>query len=646
MQKFILILVLLCGRLTLFAQPSAGLQENNDIEIKGYQILPDSGYSIERIRTDTTLLFVKGDSLRPGQAARYWLKIEAINRSSYAQPCLLTVLPNMDNTLYYFNEDANVWIAERTGINVATDKGRIKGVMHPVLQGHTSAFVYVQVNLGRGYSFPKAIKPQVILEKEITMQEREQFITTAWIVSLAVLLLLFFNNLHVYYRFRDRSVFFLLFTQLGGMMYITAYRSFFKVVFPLPTFSLLALPNGICHSYTMNNVFMHLSVATILYGFVQMARSYLQTKTALPKWDTLLRYSLYGYLLFTLVVALVNLTGFYISGYTILYDNMLVLVVTGMVLATSIVAHQRKLPSARAYLFANVLPLFFLMSVALYHVLIGFHLDGNFLLPDLVIVSQGFGFSIAIISRIQILQEALLTKEAEAHQLALDIGQNELRLREIMLENEQIQGAFREIDLERKVRELETEQLSVNMLQQQSTNKDLQEKLEANQRELASTTLYMVQKNAMLAELKRQIEELNKLSPNGKQKELSGIKDILQTNLYLDEDWNKFKLHFEQVHPNFFKELHAKYPNLTNNELRLLSYFHINLTTKEIAALLNIDPASVRTAKTRLYKKMKAIDKGLVLNQPDEDKNEPQSCQEATASKAGRGDLNEPSIPA
>ena len=363
---------------------------------------------------------------------------------------------------------------------------------------------------------------------------------------------------------------------------------------------------------------MHLSVATILYGFVQMARSYLQTKTALPKWDTLLRYSLYGYLLFTVVVGLVNLTGFYLNAYTILYDNMLVLVVTGLVLATSIVAYRRKLPSARAYLFANMLPLLFLMSVALYHVLIGFHLDGNFLLPDLVIVSQALCFSIAIISRIQILQEALLAKEAEAHQLALDIGQNELRLREIVLENEQIHGAFREIDLERKVRELETEQLSVNMLQQQSTNRDLKENLEANQRELASTTLYMVQKNAMLAELKRQIEELNKLSPNNKHKELSGIKSLLQTNLYLDEDWNKFKLHFEQVHPNFFKELQAKYPILTKNELRLYSYFHINLGTKEIASLLNIDPASVRRAKTRLYKKMAIIDNAKTSVQQDE----------------------------
>ncbi len=72
------------GRLTAIAQPSIGVQEEKDIEIKGYGILPDHGYSIERIRTDTTILYVKGDSLQPSQAARYWVKVEAINRSRYA----------------------------------------------------------------------------------------------------------------------------------------------------------------------------------------------------------------------------------------------------------------------------------------------------------------------------------------------------------------------------------------------------------------------------------------------------------------------------------------------------------------------------------------------------------------------------------
>jgi len=58
------------------------------------------------------------------------------------------------------------------------------------------------------------------------------------------------------------------------------------------------------------------------------------------------------------------------------------------------------------------------------------------------------------------------------------------------------------------------------------------------------------------------------------------------------------------VHPSFFNNLQTAHPQLTKYELRLYAYFHINLSTKEIAALLNIAPSSVRQAKARLNKKM------------------------------------------
>ena len=117
-------------------------------------------------------------------------------------------------------------------------------------------------------------------------------------------------------------------------------------------------------------------------------------------------------------------------------------------------------------------------------------------------------------------------------------------------------------------------------------------------------TFIFAQKNELLAKLKLQIKELNKLYPENKHQQLQDIESTLQSSLYLDADWSKFKLHFEQVHPHFFENLQANHPNLTKNEVRLSAYFRMNLTTKEIATLLNIDPASVRRAKTRLYKKM------------------------------------------
>ena len=592
--------------LPLFAQPSGHSNTDDLVSVKSIGILRDRGYSIKTIQT-ATLAFSES-LLQSLQSTKYWYKIEAANSSRYAQQCFLTVFPNLDNTLFYYDEDDKRWIAQRGGIKVATNNERSKGRMRLPLQGGKITTLYVMVSLGDGHSMPQTVKPQVILEKERIVVKRDHFFTTAWIVSLTVLLILFLNSLHIYCRFRDRTILYFLIVQLGGMVYLTAYRSFFQIIFPGPPFSLSLMTNGICFAYGINEVFMHLSVAIILYGFVQMTRHYLRTKITLPGWDVWLRYSLYMYILFTAVVGLINIGGFYLESYSLLYDNMLVLLVMGLSLATSIIGYRRKLPSARAYLFAHALPLVFLMGIAGYHVLITFNNNGRLLLPDLGVISQALCFSSAIVARIKILQNTLRAKEQEAYWLALDIKQAELRHRELASENEQIQTALREAELEQKIKQLEAHQLNQEIADHQVTNTELNEKLEVSRRELASTTLYVVQKNAMLAELKTQIQNFNKQSPNSKNQQLSGIKSLLQSNLHLDEDWNRFKLHFEQVHPRFFEDLQLKYPALTKNELRLYSYFHINLSTKEISALLNIDPASVRRAKTRLYKKMAIVD--------------------------------------
>ncbi len=139
---------------------------------------------------------------------------------------------------------------------------------------------------------------------------------------------------------------------------------------------------------------------------------------------------------------------------------------------------------------------------------------------------------------------------------------------------------------------------------EKNRNDLLQQKLEVNERELVGNSLYIHQKNKLLADLRYQIRDIGQLYPNAKHAALKNIESSLNDSRYLDSEWDKFKLHFEQVHPQFFENLEAKYPQLTMKETRLYAYFHMKLSHKEIAALLNIDPASVRRAKTRLYKKM------------------------------------------
>ena len=69
-------------------------------------------------------------------------------------------------------------------------------------------------------------------------------------------------------------------------------------------------------------------------------------------------------------------------------------------------------------------------------------------------------------------------------------------------------------------------------------------------------------------------------------------------------DWEKVTLHFEKIHPEFFAQLRHHSPALTPNELKQCAYVKLNLSNKEIAALLNIEAGSVKISHYRIKKKM------------------------------------------
>ncbi|MES2777992.1 MAG: 7TM diverse intracellular signaling domain-containing protein [Bacteroidota bacterium] len=588
-MKTLLILILFwLSHVTAFSQPVHTLTDSSGEQVSQYALLPDRGYTAEQVRNDSSLHFITGDTIRPLQAGSYWIRLVVANPYYYAIPYKLWVRPYLNNRLHYFNENSQKWEGETAGIMVATNHQRNQGQMTCVLQGQKENVLYVKTDVSQLAKFGYVFKPSIWLEQAGNQDKHEQFIWIALITSLVVLFLFILNNVVIYYNFRDKTILYYLILQFGAIMYILSYRGVFHMLFPGRVFSIAIEPGGRLHEYTINNLFNHVSVLIIIYGFVQLTRSYLSTRKNLPSLDTILKYGLYAYTIVTVSMVFINTVLFYVDDFTLLYDNILVMAITMAIIATGVAGYLKKLPAAGSFLLANILPLVFMLATALYHVFIGFTDGDNLYMADLAVISQAFCFSIALVARIKSIRNELRAKELEAQQLTFDI---------------------REIELRHQLMELENQKISTEMLAEKNRNELLHEKLETNQRELASTTLYMVQKNEMLATLKTQIQELNKQYPGQKHPGLRGIESLLQTNLYLDSDWSKFKLHFEQVHPQFFENLQARHPSLTKNEIRLYAYFHINLSTKEIAALLNIDPASVRRAKTRLYKKM-AISEG------------------------------------
>ena len=55
-----------------------------------------------------------------------------------------------------------------------------------------------------------------------------------------------------------------------------------------------------------------------------------------------------------------------------------------------------------------------------------------------------------------------------------------------------------------------------------------------------------------------------------------------------DKDWEVFKSYFSEVHNNFDHKLKAIYEDISEKEMRLASFLRMNLSTKEIASMLNV----------------------------------------------------------
>jgi DNA-binding NarL/FixJ family response regulator len=156
---------------------------------------------------------------------------------------------------------------------------------------------------------------------------------------------------------------------------------------------------------------------------------------------------------------------------------------------------------------------------------------------------------------------------------------------------------------------LENEQIKSQKL---ATEAQLQqEQIDHKTRELTSNTLYILQKDELLEDLKEEIEDvLTKTNlEDDARKKLRLVQKSVLHNLEKNQDWETFKTRFAEVHPDFFKKLQNSYKSLTTNDLKLCAYLKLSFTTKEIAQLLNNSPRGVETSRYRLRKRLGLEDK-------------------------------------
>lgn len=147
-----------------------------------------------------------------------------------------------------------------------------------------------------------------------------------------------------------------------------------------------------------------------------------------------------------------------------------------------------------------------------------------------------------------------------------------------------------------------------NKLEKEKINTQLQLKeaeLAFKKKELTTHAMHLAKKNEVLEDIKQKAAAL-KTSENGG----SAYQQLIQTinfDQQDDKNWENFTQYFEQVHKDFSKIVQTKYPDITKSELRLMALIKMNLSSKEIASILNISADGVKKARQRLRKKMNLI---------------------------------------
>ncbi len=167
---------------------------------------------------------------------------------------------------------------------------------------------------------------------------------------------------------------------------------------------------------------------------------------------------------------------------------------------------------------------------------------------------------------------------------------------------------IRQIEQEKRIRELE-ELEKENLLKEKRITELETERLRSDIRDkdkrLANLTMNSMKRNGMLGELRQEITDLMGLDNVGKVKiSLARVVRRINTQMNNDEDWPLAEKYFNTIYDGLLDRLRAARPNLSQTDLKLCVYIKLNLSTKEIAEIMNISPRSVEMARYRLRKKL------------------------------------------
>ena len=135
-------------------------------------------------------------------------------------------------------------------------------------------------------------------------------------------------------------------------------------------------------------------------------------------------------------------------------------------------------------------------------------------------------------------------------------------------------------------------------------NQLAEEKLRSLRNELEQYTQRMREKTALAEKFAAELESIRKQDDHEDRQKEQTMETLLQSSILTEDEWQQFRNLFDKVHPGYLTRLRMRLPDLTPAETRLLVLTKLQLTNKEMTAMLGIGYDAIKKTRQRLRKKL------------------------------------------
>ena len=135
-------------------------------------------------------------------------------------------------------------------------------------------------------------------------------------------------------------------------------------------------------------------------------------------------------------------------------------------------------------------------------------------------------------------------------------------------------------------------------------NQLLNSEIEFKKKDLTNLAINISDNQDWAESLAEKLEQMKSSTGRKRAKELEEIETEVKNKIWVNKQNDEFYNKIDELSSSFYHRLNAQFEGLTKTEIRMCTLIKLDLNTKQIATLQNINPASVKLSRNRLRKKL------------------------------------------